>query len=131
MTISVHWDNPEKTIIRMDLRDGWTWALAAERMGNVKAMATLSPAARAMIINVTQVTQYPTQDAQLYIPHVIRDMPVAYIVVIAGGGQQIDIWHRTVIDIYPEYRTVFFKTPDLDAARARIAACLRTDSEGS
>lgn len=114
--------------MRMDLRDGWTWAQAAEKMATVKAMAAACPEARSLIINLTEVTQYPTQDANQYIPYVIRDMPVAYLVVIAGRHRQLDIWHQVVIDIYPEYRAVFFKTPDLDAARACIADRLHADN---
>jgi len=89
MAIEIHWDNPEKTIIRYDITGRWTWDDLRQAQINVFQMMDATDAAHVgTIAHFTEgkIALPPDTLAQLRQNVDFQGHPKAGLTVVVGAG---------------------------------------------
>ncbi len=100
MGIQVSWDNTEKTAVRFDYGQDWSWADFTAALQQSKGMIATVSQTVDLIANFTDGT-LPPADALLRFSRALQDSPPNVgIVVIVGGGAFITVLVKTFNRMY-------------------------------
>ena len=120
MNIQVSWDNDEKTIIRFDYSQGWTWEDFAEAGRLVEKMRAEVKHTVHTIANFEDGA-FPPMGAMGKFRTAQENMPEDSVVVVVGGGMFITALVSSFSRVYQKLSKRLIMADSLDDARAKIA----------
>lgn len=120
MSVSVGWDNPEKTISRMDFSDHWTLDELFEAKARGDAMIDAANHARpvgVMLVMSRRVHLPPNIISATRVGIVSRHPRAKMIVLVADSGFVKSLF-SVIIRVYPEIAHVYRRVDTLEQGRA-------------
>ncbi len=124
MSITVQWDNDEKTVIRYDVSDNWTWDEFRQAVEQIHAMIDTVSHTVDAIANLENGNFLPSGSLWQARNVASRSHPRAGMTVIVKGSYMMQSLYGLFRSLYGKmgfYVNIHF-APTLEAARALLEA---------
>lgn len=128
MHVKVVWDNLEKTVIRLQFSNGWTWEEFHDALEIAKLMALSVPhRVLGLIFDLEFVITHPYY-TQRHLDHIVANVhPKIDYVVIVGRSYWCSVVHAVLAQLYDEeYAYIWPLMRTLAEARDFLCAKLGT-----
>jgi deoxyribose-phosphate aldolase len=120
-SITVVWDNPEQTVVRIDFKRGWTWPAFDFALDDAARLVESVANEVDVIFNLRRGPQMPVDYVFSHLRHMLRQLPdnTGCLVVVDGDTTTralMSVFYRPIVGAGPAI--VFLSS--LEEARAWI-----------
>ncbi len=120
MTVTVHWDNPHHTTLRIACRGRWTWQAFSRALEQAELLATTVTHRVHIIVEFYPCGNYP-DDGLMRLPYLLERMGDSQrLFVIVGADGEMDIFVKAFSRASAALHNRIFIASTLAEARALL-----------